>query len=240
MLTKPYSRIQQHVLVAIQDVAIVERHHHKQTSATLEQIISRVAAPDQRSGPTLTSLQNMSSASTGTATESPTMPHMQQDPFPLSATQLLIKTTSASQVCDAFCNCQCHIRVQYRTPRWLAVVVGTLFYYSSVRPTFGVRSCNSTICRTGKPSSFSHFTYYFPAWIIRKAFACSIWKDLNGKNSSWAMTMPREIPNNNKCWHLIVNGDVRGIQDLLARREMSPYDVKPNGSSVLCVSQSDV
>jgi hypothetical protein len=232
-MTKSYSRIQQHVLVAIQEVAIDERQHYQQTSATLEQIISRVAARDEISR---TTLQDSSTTTTKTAKGSPTRSHMQQDPFLIPATQLIIKTTSAGRVCDAFCNCQCHIRVQYRTPRWLAVVIGTLFYSSSVRPTFGVRSCNSTTCRRGKPLSFSHFTYYFPTWIIRKAFAFSTWKDLNGGNSSWVITMPREVPDNNKYWYLIEKGDMKAIQGLLARREMSPYDVDTDGQSVLYVS----
>jgi len=232
-LTKTCSRIQQHLSVAIREVAVVQRQQHEQTSAKLEQIISKAMVRPLEYGPALNSIQHRTGTINGPKS-SPTTLHGQQSAS-TSIPQLVIKTVSTRQPCEAFCSCQCHIRFQYSAPRWLSVVIGALFYSSPVRPAIGAQPCNSTRCSRANLSLYSHFTYYFPTWIMRKAIVCSTWKDLNGKNSSWAVTMPREVPF--RPWlDFVQNGDLSGIQYLLARGKMSPYDVDIYGQSPLYVS----
>lgn len=219
---------------------LVQNDQYANTSATLEQIISQITTiqNEQRSllererstaSPSVkTSLSDidevLTSATTSTQSDS------------LASTDLRITTSIASKKCDWTCNCQCHVRTATRTPQWLSAVVGTLFYSSTNTPRLEVRPCNSSTCFRAEPSSSSRFTYYFPAWMMRWALVYSTWDNLDGKSSSWVCKMPMEIPYSSQCWHFIQQGASSTVQDLLQRREMSPYDIGPDGVSVLQVS----
>jgi len=138
--------------------------------------------------------------------------------------------------CDSFCNCQCHIKTQYKTPRWLGAVVRTLFYCSTRTTNMDVRPCNSNKCVRPQPKSSSHFTYYSPTWMMRSAIVYSTWNNLDGTNSSWVVRIPREISLTSSCWYHICHGNEHEIKKQLETREMSPFDIGPDGVSVLHVS----
>lgn len=154
-----------------------------------------------------------------------------------SSTQIRITTTIPRRKCDATCNCQCHVRTQFRTPPWLSTVVGTLFYSSSYAPSPETRPCNSRLCSRSQPYSSSRFTYYFPAWMMRATLIHATWNNLEGHNSSWTLRMPREISITDVGWEYIHTGSIDCIRKSLSERTMTPFDVSPDGSSVLHVRQ---
>lgn len=153
-----------------------------------------------------------------------------------TSTQLRITLSIPRKTCDGTCNCQCHNRAQLQTPRWLSAAVGTLFYSHSHTPSIDIRPCNVSTCFRSQLSSCSRLTYYFPGWMMRTAVVYSTWSSIKGRNSSWFIKMPRELPINLRCWDLVRNGHVEEIKELLESREVSPYDIRPDGVSILHVS----
>lgn len=135
--------------------------------------------------------------------------------------------------CDATCNCQCHQRTRYHTPRWLSAVVRTLFYSSFYQPSVDVLLCNILKCSRSRPHSSKRFVYYFPTWMIRSALVFSTWSNLDGRNSSWFVRMPRVIPNAHRIWRHIKDGEDEEIKKLLSTREISPFDIGSDGFSLL-------
>lgn len=225
------------LLSAIAEVAIARDNQYLETSAKLEYIITHMTSPsnanEEAAGEPVTSGESQSLTALAECSSARERPRPVMDSA-LTET-LRITTSMPRMVCDLACNCQCHIRMQYRTPQWVSAVIGSLFYSSTFTPAPDVRRCNSTKCFRSKPYSSSRFTYYFPAWMIRTAHVYCSWSNLQGTNSSWVIRMPREISDESKCWTYIEFGRTEGIKQLLMSKDMSPYDVNDMGDSVLYV-----
>jgi hypothetical protein len=213
---------------AIQEVSIVQSGHHTQTSTALEDIVSMLEASSRT--------DTFSSSSLATCV--PTIEEISEKEYrdipPTSS--LCVKVALPSQRCDALCACQCHIKYQTRTPKWLHSTIGTLFYNSVATPAIGVRPCSFGGCKRSPPFSSSKLTYYFPSWAVRMAISWSSWNDLTD-GSRCMIEMPREVSPNSPCWTAIKLGNVEVIRSLLSERLMSPYDIDQNGWSVLHVSR---
>jgi hypothetical protein len=213
----------------------VENNHHLKTSATLQHIITQITALQEKKSERRNSSRNRNESSV--ALVDFTLAQEKPGEVITSTTpqQLRITTSTPLKPCDSCCNCQCHFRTHYQSPRWLSTVVGTLFHSSTNNPTLDKRPCNSTRCLRSQPMSSMRFTYYFPTWMMRSALVYSTWGNLDGINSSWVIRMPREIPLYRSCWHHIRHGNELKIRQLLRQKEMSPYDIGPDGVSVLHV-----
>lgn len=224
------------MLSAIEEAVIVENNHYVKTSATLEQIVAQITALQEGKSEGSNSTWDRNESSVA-LTDFASAQKQSGDANTLSAShQLRITTSIPLKHCEPSCNCQCHVRTQYRTPRWLSAVVGTLFYSSTKAPTLDTRKCNSTKCLRSQPTSSSRFTYYFPAWMMRSAIVYSTWGNLDGINSSWVARMPREISPHCSYWHHIRHGHDDEIKQLLQQRDLSPYDINPSGTTMLHVS----
>ena len=208
----------------------MQNENHTQTSATLDRMSDQLKAIHnlRDGGPE-------SSQCTQNSIRSVLAQTIYEDSDAMS-TQLRITTSMPLKACDRTCNCQCHVRTQFQTPQWLSAVIGTLFYSSTNTPSLDVRPCSVTTCLRSQPLSSSRFTYYFPSWMMRAALVYSTWSNLEGKNSSWIVKMPNEIPLNSLCWHYIQAGCVGKVRELLQSRQTSPFDIEPDGASVLHVS----
>ena len=213
----------------IEEAIIVQNQNHTRTSAALDRITAQLSASDCLEDTAKSNQHAQNNIRYILA-------HTKHDDGDETSTQLRITTVMPLKACDWTCNCQCHVRTQSQTPQWLSAVVGTLFYSSTNTPSLDVRPCNVISCFRSQPSSSSRLTYYFPSWLMRTALIYSTWSNLKGENSSWVVKMPREIPSYQPCWHYIQTGDVQKIKELLQRREMSPYDIRSDGTSVLHVS----
>ncbi|KAH7118733.1 ankyrin repeat-containing domain protein [Dendryphion nanum] len=228
------------LLSIIEEASITRNDHHAKITASLEEIITLITTSKHPNGTDINAehsskFRNTHSrpCSTFNAAEI-----VDKRKFPLTDfnSHLCITTSIPVNSCPPFCRCQCHVRTQYRTPRWLSAVCGTLIYSSNINLSSGERRCNSKTCIRSRPSSTARFTYYFPTYIIKSAMVYSTWSNLSGKNSSWVIRMPREAPCTSPCWGYIYRGDENGIKQLLLRREMSPYDFQRGGASVLSMT----
>lgn len=208
----------------MQEVKIAHDYHHTRTSATLDQIATKLA----------------SEASAGSAGHSVArrLPiSASQSNAPLDSTsQLCVNVAIPNQRCEVLCACQCHTRSRFSTQGWIATAMGSLFFNYYATPNLEVRPCNTPRCKRSSPSSATRLTYYFPTWMMRKALAFSSWNQFSGGGAKWVIETPREIPEDRPCWSFIQSGDIAAVQDLLKRRMMSPYDIDRSGRSVLNVS----
>jgi hypothetical protein len=178
--------------LAIQELGFTVDNQYTQMNATLDQILVKIAGGDM-TGTAASAQDNQNSQSQIDAVEagSYTSESSSPDTSTLTpGTQLCVTTSLADTRRDVYCPCQCHIRIQGRTPRWMSAIIGSLFYSYQLRPCVQVRSCSLPRCCQKTPSS-SYFTYYFPTWAVRKALVLSSWNDLNGRNASWDIKIPR-------------------------------------------------
>lgn len=208
----------------------MHNQHHYETSASLSRITAQLT--------TVHNLQVNNSNTTNCKQQKirSTLTQSICEDGNFMSTQLRITTSMPRKACDRTCNCQCHIRTQFQTPKFLSAVIGTLFYSSTNTPSLDVRPCNITTCLRSQPSSSSRLTYYFPSWMMRTAAVYSMWTSLEGRNSSWFVKMPREVPYGELCWLDIKLGIEEHLFESLKRQEISPYDVRPTGVSLLHVS----
>ncbi|KAF2442022.1 hypothetical protein P171DRAFT_59920 [Karstenula rhodostoma CBS 690.94] len=216
----------------IEEAAIVQNENHNQTSTVLDGIITQLSAVHDLQGENLKGSQH---------TQSEIRSVLEQTTYDggdSTSTQLRITTSMPLKACDWTCNCQCHVRNRSQTPQWLSAVVGTLFYCSTNTPSLDFLPCNTTACFRSQSTSSYRFTYYFPSWIMRAALVYTTWNNVQGENSSWSVKMPKEIPLYSPCWHYIQGGFVEKIRELLQLRQMSPYDIGPDGVSVLHWAES--
>ena len=217
----------------IDEAVIVQNDNHVQTSTVLNQITAELSGVHNLQVDILNGSQHTQSE-IRSAIEQTTC-----DDGDTSSTQLRITTSMPLKACDWTCNCQCHVRTRSQTPQWISAVVGTLFYCSTNKLSTNIRSCNVITCFRSQPSSSFRFTYYFPSWMMRAALVYTTWNNLKGENSFWSIKMPREISLSHDSWHYIQRGSVKKIQELLRLRQMSPYDIGPDGVSVLHVSRDN-
>lgn len=214
---------------------MVQENHHAKTFATLEQLMTHVCLT--RPAPKSPRIEGGPERAEETA-ESGGNEELSKAVVdnPTPTTELRITTRLPLKTCDRTCLCQCHVRTHIRTPTWLSAAVGTLFYSSTHTPLVEVRPCNIKQCLRSQPSSSACFTYYFPTWFMRCAMVYGTWSKLGGANATWMIKMPREISETEICWYWIQRGSIQAVRDLLGRGQMSPYDINPEGVSVLHVS----
>jgi hypothetical protein len=87
----------------------------------------------------------------------------------LSVPTLQVSATISSSQCPRGCKCRCHTRSSLRTPSLLRGMLGQLQW--SYKSSISLKSCNHPMCR--KSVSNQHFTYYFPRWLVSRAFVAS-------------------------------------------------------------------
>jgi hypothetical protein len=158
-------RILPRILLAVQEVAVVNRERITQTEDTLNQMMEKLTALHKSANisntstsfDTCTDSSNIS-AVVGSLESSNTRIVTAVE----SRSQLRIRTTLTLNRCDAFCNCQCDMRVRGTTPRWLQNISGILFFSYSGIPALNYKSCNSSRCQRSLPASTAQFRYYFP------------------------------------------------------------------------------
>ena len=74
-----------------------------------------------------------------------------------------IKLTRNS--CDSACGCVCHRRSQFRSPRSLNALLGSLFVGCQVSP-WSAQTCNNSDCR--QRSKKLTYVYAFPQWFLAR------------------------------------------------------------------------
>jgi hypothetical protein len=150
-----------------------------------------------------------------------------------------IRASMSKGTCDWSCRCQCHPRKGVETPRWLAQLLGTLFYNYTGTPLLRLRPCNYPAC-IQRETATCQLTYHFPRWIMKRAFVfTSSYKDLSGLSGSWSIDFPRTISASHKAWHCIERSQSNEFLQLLRERSIFGNDMADDdGTSLLIVSEN--
>jgi len=124
--------------------------------------------------------------------------------------------------CDTTCGCQCHWASQLQYPSWVTSILGSLSIGYSGISILSSRACTEKACVRGV--STLRLTYYFPSWFFcRMISLTSRWDSLGGYNV--AVHTPRVVSNSSELFMLAQKGNILGVQNLLAKRTASLYDV---------------
>jgi hypothetical protein len=162
-----------------------------------------------------------------------------KEPNPSSQeTALIITATVGHYNCARCCPCQCHAPFSLQAPYFLRDLLGSwmLVLKNIALPT--TRRCDYSLCRKSRLSSFS-VSYYFPRWMLARAITImGNWKDLHGGGVSIVVRMPRVRPFDTPLFRLTESANVDAFKSLLSTREVSPFDVTPDGKSCLWVCTS--
>ncbi|KAH7379029.1 ankyrin repeat-containing domain protein [Cadophora sp. MPI-SDFR-AT-0126] len=234
VLLSSTSRIIPHMLLNIQEVMLVDRDRFTRSAEAMEQMAERFAAHPALVQSFLKSCgaDAVDHDTSTTPTNSPASLVARPSPETGNA-YLRIKTFAHTNRCEKYCNCQCHVQSRIATPRWLQVLVGTLFYSYAGTPILNSPKCNSPRCRRSMVSS-TQFCYYFPTWMVRKALIfTSTWRDVTGSGASWSVRVPRVFDNFHPAVSSIIAGNLANLQRILSTREISPFDIDKDGESLL-------
>jgi hypothetical protein len=148
-----------------------------------------------------------------------------------------IRASTRTALCDRHCRCQCHIRTHIESSRWLGQVLGTLFWTYTGAPTPMARSCDAAEC-IGRQCSSQHLTYYFPPWMVRRAFVLTMsYGNLCGLSGLWSISFPRAISASHKVWQHVERHECEKLVRLLRTRSICANDLADDdGTSLLIVS----
>lgn len=143
-----------------------------------------------------------------------------------------------SNSCPAACLCACHRHHAFRTPSWLARIIGRLFISSQgirLIPFCKPHPCSVSTC-LGSNTSTARLDYYFPTWLMYRALSVVGRWTLSGLATSWHLRMPRAVPDDSLILHAVNSGNRHSIANLIQAGEASLYDVDTEGDSLLWVS----
>lgn len=145
-----------------------------------------------------------------------------------------ISATTTSRPCSNGCRCQCHANMSVRTPRWLRSVFGQLLW--SYNSSISMRSCSFPSCR--KSLGKHHFTYYFPPWLVSRAFVASAsLEDLFGAGAKISVNIPLIVPEEDHIvWSFVMAGNLEQLRHMLSRERNLIHIRNQWGQSIMHVS----
>ena len=145
-----------------------------------------------------------------------------------------ISASTTLQQCPSGCRCQCHAHTSVRTPPWLRSVFGQLLW--SYNSSISMRSCNFDSCR--KSLGKHHFTYYFPSWLVSRAFIASAsLEELFGAGAKMSVSIPLIVPEEDHIvWSLVMAGNLEQLRHLLSHDKNLVHIRNQWGQSIMHVS----
>lgn len=137
------------------------------------------------------------------------------------------------KTCRPWCSCCCHVRKSIKTPNSLKGFLGSLFIgYSGV--PFVTQSCNERQCSRRSTLRFI-VNYQFPAWFWTRALFASL-TSANMPGPEMLIRVQTTVPFASETYQYCLNGNTIGLQRLFEKHSASPFDVDPDGVSLLHVS----
>ena len=164
------------------------------------------------------------------------LPNSQPDLGENSHTTTTFELTQSS--CELSCSCACHKTSRYRSPTFMATIVGSLFLGYNAVPWFSPK-CDRTFCR-GDSSKLT-YTYAFPRWFVDRVLILKI-SNTAVRGPELCLRLARVRPGNSKIFQAAIDWSdevaVHHIRRLLRAGEASVLDVDPDGQTALQVKRS--
>lgn len=102
-------------------------------------------------------------------------------------------------------------------------------------PLWGKLPCNHKRCEASDKgtSVMTTYTYHFPTWMASRALALSLkQRSLRSTNGSWTLHIPM-LTGADPVWRILDHGTVQQLAGILSQEQVSPYDMNPDGKSLL-------
>ncbi len=135
--------------------------------------------------------------------------------------------------CDGECQCVCHSRSRFQSPRLLSQFFGALFIgYAGLPIT--TRQCDTETC-TNQYSRTVHMSYTFPGWFLSRTVDLVAATTYTGEPSFGVKVRNRTNPSGEgSIFRYARDGNIPGIIEMFKKRKASPNDLSfGGGCSVL-------
>ena len=169
-----------------------------------------------------------------------TPPHQAADLFPSRNESLsnTIRIKLARNSCDSACGCVCHQRSQFKSPRNLNALLGSLFVGYQASP-WSSQTCSNSGCRQ-RSKKFT-YVYAFPQWFLARVLVFDMAYS-QSRGPELCLRVIRVRPNRTGIFrHLRSNPSLskewtlRHVKRLLNGGEISVLDVDAEGFTILHV-----
>ena len=153
-------------------------------------------------------------------------------------THFLVSAVAQSS-CDLDCGCTCHKTKRSRSPKFLDLVLGSIFIGYRMSPIF-TSSCSNLDCQM-KATKIT-YTYAFPDWFMKGVLHTSISFD-RSKGPELNLRVMNVRPRFTPAFTAITfdkGKDAKAlanVQKLMDLREASVLDVNPDGDTLLSVCE---
>lgn len=132
----------------------------------------------------------------------------------------------------SFCTCSCHKQTQWRSPRILNNILGSVFVgYDSWPSKSKIQRCDLPSCQS-KGVSTIKIMYIFPLWFIQRTVLVKI----RSSGPELLLRIQRVRPRNAAIFLALENNDTEAVKNLLVAGDASILDVNEDGQSLLHVS----
>jgi hypothetical protein len=162
--------------------------------------------------------------------------YREQDPRE-NTNSLRIRASCYRKSCRPWCSCRCHIRREMRTPGLAKKVIGSLFIGYSGMPAV-TEPCNERQCRKRSTSRIV-VSYQFPDWFWTRSLLVSF-VSASVAGPEMLLRLSNTVPYSSETYQHCMNGDVLGLTRLFETGNASPFDLDPEGLSLLRVSILDI
>jgi hypothetical protein len=143
-----------------------------------------------------------------------------------------VRASCYRKTCRPWCSCCCHVRRSLRSPGLVKGFIGSLFVgYSGV--PLATQPCNERQCQRRSTVRFT-LSYQFPAWFWTKALFASL-TTANVPGPEMLIRVQTKIPYTSEIYQHCLTGNAESLQRLFQERAASPFDVDPDGISLLHV-----
>jgi len=226
--------------VAVQQMSVGAEKFHSESAEKLDQIINTLSAQmaPLESLVSSTSLINTKLEKFSlTETNEPPQNQLNDEnqAAPKQGHTIQIRASCYRRSCRPWCSCRCHVRRSVRTPGLVKNFMGSLFLGYSGVPGI-TEPCNETQCRRRSSARFI-LSYQFPSWFWTRAlFASFVKSTMFGPEM--LLRVQTTIPYTSETYNHCLKGNVGSLQRLFEEGCASPFDVDPDGVSLLHVRQS--
>ena len=145
-----------------------------------------------------------------------------------------IRASCYRRSCRPWCSCRCHVRRNLRTPATLEGFVGSLFVGYSGMPVL-TSPCDEKQCRQ-RSGPRMIVSYQFPQWFWTRAlYAAFVSSRMRGPEM--LIRVQNKIPYASETYQHCLNGELNLLKNRFDDGFASPFDVDPDGMSLLHVSR---
>jgi hypothetical protein len=226
---------------AVQDISFNMGKYHSASMDKMDDILLKmtehnVLTQDLRSATTDLAQQFATTGNSPTESIASKPPsYHEQDPME-NTNSLRIRASCYRRSCRPWCSCRCHIRREMRTPGLAKKVIGSLFIGYSGMPAV-TEPCNERQCRKRSTSRIV-VSYQFPDWFWTRSLLASF-VSASVAGPELLLRLSNTVPYSSETYQHCMSGNVSGLTRLFEAGKASPFDLDPEGLSLLRVSISE-